>query len=75
MKVSHRYFSENILIFQKAHRFFIVYRLKLKYLCFITEVDKAIIKHYHKKRYTVNKISKDNPEKHWDKALVKRLQI
>ena len=29
-----------------------------------SEADKAIIKHYHEKRYTTHKIWRDNREKH-----------
>ena len=38
-----------------------------------SEADKAIIKHYHEKGYTIYKIWKDNPEQNWDKTSVKRL--
>ena len=36
-----------------------------------SDADKTIVKHYHEKGYTVYKIWKDNPEKHWDKTSVK----
>ena len=42
-------------------------------LNFFSEADKAVIKHPYEKGYTVHKIRKDNPEKHWDKTSVKSL--
>ena len=39
-----------------------------------SDADKAIIKHYHERGYTAYKLWKDNPEKHWDKTSVKRLE-
>ena len=38
-----------------------------------SDEDKAVIKHYYQRGYTAYKIWKENPEKNWDKASVKRL--
>ena len=40
---------------------------------FFSDVDKVINKHYHEKGYTTYKLRKDNPEKNWEKTLMKRL--
>ena len=37
-----------------------------------SDADNSIIKYYHENGYTAYKIWKDNPEKHWDKILVKQ---
>ena len=42
-------------------------------IMFFSDADKAIVKHYHEKRYTACKIWKDNPQKHCNKASAKRL--
>ena len=38
-----------------------------------SDEDKAVIKNYYQRGYTAYKIQKENPEKNWDKASVKRL--